>query len=494
MFSISGIILNHRQLFSSVDIDRKYIPKVYRYQNWNLAAVKASLKTGNDSNLVYGNTGIWMTAEDFRNFTDFNQGFPEGMDNRKIHTMARTGDGTLYAGTLFGLYQRGKGDPRWMKVDLPVEEERVVKVLFLRDTLWVMTRSNLLFTTVNSSFTAFTRLKLPEGTDTDHKVGLFRTLWVIHSGEIYREAGKLFVDFVALVFIFLTFTGLIYFLTPYVLKRMRERLKSRWKRFNRGSLRWHNILGSWLIVVLILTTLTGMFLRPPLLITIAETRVGKIPFTLLDDPNPWNDKLRDLIWDEDKHRFMLATSEGIYYSGDNFRSHLIPFQVQPPVSVMGINVFEQKDSLTFLVGSFSGLYLWQPESGMIYDYIAQQPYDPGSSKGIPFGEFSIAGYLKKDDGQEIVFDYARGALFSSTHAEDTVGFPPMPPDVVKAGPMSLWNLALEFHTCRIYAAGIGDFYILLIPLFGLGILFVLVTGFFSWYLKRRLIKKSTENQ
>jgi hypothetical protein len=42
-----------------------------------------------------------------------------------------------------------------------------------------------------------------------------------------------------------------------------------------------------------------MFLRPPLLITIANARVGKIPWSVLDTPNPWEDKLRAVIFDEE---------------------------------------------------------------------------------------------------------------------------------------------------------------------------------------------------
>jgi hypothetical protein len=61
----------------------------------------------------------------------------------------------------------------------------------------------------------------------------------------------------------------------------------------------------------------------------------------------------------------------------------------------------------------------------------------------------------------------------------------IPYSILDKAPMSLWNLCLEIHTCRIYEPLIGLLYVLLIPLFGLGIMFVLVTGFFSWYLGRR---------
>lgn len=490
-FATSGIILNHRQWFSGTDIGRKYIPEDYRYRNWNLASVKGSLSIGRDSVLVYGNIGVWLTDKEYSHFIDFNAGFPEGIDNRKINSLEITEDGALFAGTLFGLYKLPKHGRIWEEVALPVSEERVVKILVRQDSLLVMTRSNLLVASLPAETLKFSKILLPAGDDYDNTIGLFRTLWVIHSGEIYGIAGRLLVDLVGLVFIFLTFTGLIYFITPYLLKRMKAAMKSRWKRFNRGSLRWHNITGSWLILFLVLTTLTGMFLRPPLLIPIAAVQVGKIPMTLLDDANPWSDKLRDLVYDDQRNRYLLATSDGIYFSDDHFHSTLHHFPVQPPVSVMGINVFKKKDSISYLVGSFSGLYLWQPNNSSMIDYITREPVDQAKGQGKPFGNFSVAGYIMKEDGQEIVFDYSSGAFYSEKPGvASSAVFAAMPASIIAESPMSLWNLALEFHTCRIYSAGIGDFYILLIPLLGLGILFVLVTGFFSWYLKRVTVRKT----
>ena len=35
LFCVSGIILNHRQLFSDCQISRGWLPETYRYRNWN---------------------------------------------------------------------------------------------------------------------------------------------------------------------------------------------------------------------------------------------------------------------------------------------------------------------------------------------------------------------------------------------------------------------------------------------------------------------------
>ncbi|HRY31587.1 MAG TPA: PepSY-associated TM helix domain-containing protein [Bacteroidales bacterium] len=484
LFSLSGIVLNHRSFFSGADVSRRLIPETYRYKNWNLAAVRGGLSWKPDSLLVYGNIGIWLIDSNLTKFKDFNQGFPEGIDKRKISSLAKTADGGLYAGTLFGLYRYVPEAGSWQEVSLPVDEKRVVKVLFSGGTLWVMTRSYLM-RSVGAGLPRFEMVHIGAPPGDDGRVSLFRTLWVIHSGEIYGMAGRLLVDFIGFVFIFLTLTGLVYFVTPYTVKNLSAKLKSRWKRFNRWSLRWHNITGSWLILLLILTAATGIFLRPPLLIAIGDSRIGKIPFSVLANPNPWQDKLRDLVYDDSSRHFMLATSEGIFRIDPEFRGSPEYFSFQPPVSVMGINVFEPLDEGSWLIGSFSGLYRWNPQTRILRDHVNGAVVDAAALSGSPFGGLAVAGYLQTPSGTEVVFDYGKGAMFRNTKGGISSEFPSMPSEIIEKSPMSLWNLALEFHTCRIYGVWIGDFYILLIPLFGLGILFILVTGFFSWYYGRK---------
>jgi len=518
LFAISGIILNHRDLLSGIDVSRKLLPPEYRHHNWNLAAIRGGVPWGSDSLLVYGNIGTWLTDHSFSGFSDLNAGFPKGIDNRKIASVSVDPVTGIHAGTLFGLYRFDLRKRAWEKIHLPVNEERIVKVLAKGDSLLVMTRSHLLISRVHNAGRAlhnpgepfpgvkgskspeitlgsvFTVIRIPAGAGDDGKTGLFRTLWVIHSGEIYGLAGKLIVDAVGVIFIILSVTGLIYFFVPYRLKRLTDSIRrSRLKRLNRNTLRWHNSVGSWAILLLILTTLTGMFLRPPLLIPIANSRVEKIPYTELDDPNPWFDRFRDLLWDETENRWLVASSEGVYQADPSFSMPLKPFPVQPPVSVMGINVFQQVDSSRFLVGSFSGIYLWEPKTGRITDYFTKMPWQPSGGRGAPFGELSVAGYLNPTPGPspegegrntgagEYLFDYQGGAILLKGDGR----FPEMPESVLRESPISLWNTALEIHTGRIFEPLLGPLYILVVPVVGLFTLEISVVGFLAWWVARR---------
>jgi hypothetical protein len=488
-FAVSGIILNHRGLLSSLDVNRKLLPENYRYRNWNLSSVKGQVKISSDSIVVYGNIGAWLTDSTYRNFKDLNAGFPEGIDNRKVSSVSFSRVSGLFAGTLFGLFRFDPDASRWRQVDLPVTEKRIVKVLPVGDTLLVMTRSHLIRYTSSDGFRQAQVLPVPTGEDDDGKTGLFKTLWVIHSGEVYGTIGKLIVDLVGIAFIVICITGFIYFIVPYFLKRIKEESRNRLRRFNLFSLKWHNRLGSWLVLVLLLTTLTGMFLRPPLLIPIANSRVGKIPYTEMDDPNPWFDRFRDVIYDDSLHRYLFATSEGICYSDDEMQSKLKRFPVQPPVSVMGINVFEKAHSGEYLVASFSGIFHWRPAENLVTDGISGVPYMETGQEGPPFGAVTVAGYMKTSDTTDLIFDYAGGTMALNGRNP----LPSMPHEILEASPISLWNTCLEVHTGRIFEPLLGNFYILVVSVVGLFTVFIIITGFFSWFLawKKKRVRTMT---
>jgi hypothetical protein len=359
------------------------------------------------------------------------------------------------------------------------------------DTLYILTRSHLLRGKFTHSLFFATEIPLPKPVDFNNKASLFRTLWVIHSGEILGIAGKLFSDLMAAALVFLTITGIILWLFPGIIKKRKKKKiasKNHIKSM-KWSLKWHNKLGFILFIFLLISTITGMFLRPPLLIPIAGKRVLKIPYTMLDDQNVWHDKLRAGVFDAAHNRIVLSTSEGFYISDDNFTTELKTFSTEPPVSVMGINAFEYIDGGGFLVGSFSGMFTWFPGAEYIANAITGQKHKPESKAGKPIGEDVISGLVWTPDGLPFYFDYANG----STAWKHEQEFPEMPEHVREATPMSIWNLALEVHTARIYGAIIGDFYILIVPLAGLSLLLILITGLWM-YLKKFRNRRSPKPQ
>ncbi|HWS01530.1 MAG TPA: PepSY domain-containing protein [Prolixibacteraceae bacterium] len=475
LFAVSGIILNHRNIISSVDISRNLMPPGYQYKNWNLSGVRSSVVIGNDSLLLYGNIGVWLTTNDLSDFQDFNNGFPDGIDRRKIYAIVKFRN-LLVAGTHSGLFYNSLHSNKWVQYPMMAGQERISDLAVKGDTLLILTRDFLFRTT---DMVHLKQADLPPPIGYERKISLFLTLWELHSGELFGFAGKLFVDLLGFVLIFLSLTGLLHFLFPKWISRLKQNRKSyagplAMKKLN---IKWHNLIGYIFAAFLVINTTAGMFLRPPLLIPIASTVTGILPYTHLDTDNPWHDKLRRITWNEAMNRYLLYTSDGFFMADDKLSGNLVPVPDQPPVSIMGCNVLEPLDQYNYLVGSFSGLFSWNPATGVVLDYFTGVPAGTPRGIGRPVGQNMVAGFIRDGNGRNFWFDYNQGAIA----ADGGIPFPAMPEVILKHTPISLWNAALEVHTGRIFEHLVGPFYLLYVPLTGLILLIVLISGFLIWW-------------
>jgi len=474
LWAFSGIILNHRELFSSIQISRSLLPAEYHFNNWNNASVRSALELENGKMFIYGAIGIWQTDTTFEEFFPYMNGLPEGVDQARTMKLVKATDGKIFAATQSGLYALDATSDRWTNIVLNIKDKRVVDLAIRKDTLFAMTRSEIFVYNIGETIDLIKTIQLSDASNDDGKIGLFRTLWVIHSGEIFGLPGKLIVDFMAFVLIFLIITGYIYFFFPrWIKNRRKQNLESKnHVKAIRFSVKWHNKVGVWTVFFLLITVFTGIFLRPPLLIAIASQRISKIPFTVLNHTNSWHDQLRALVWDESSKGWIIGTADGLFLVDASFSTVPVQIENTPPLSVMGINVLQAISEDDFLVGSFNGLFLWNPEKEVIIDYITGEIPVQKSSAGSPLGHYLIAGMINQG-GKEYVFEYNKGLL----HHEI-----PMP-EVLQQTPMPLWNLALEVHTTRIFQSLIGVYYILIIPLFGLLTLLILLSGLVIWLKK-----------
>jgi len=476
LFAISGILMNHRQTIARIDINRKYLPKNYQLRNWNLASVKGVRTISDDSIIFYGGVGIWLTNSNIDNWIPLMDGIPEGSDFRKTFDLEVTPNGML-AATRFGLYWLGKGENHWVKLHLPPNDQFCTSVELIDSNIYITTRNSIY---CSSCLTLqFTPIDVKTPLGAKKEISTFKLFWNIHSGEILGIPGRLIADLAALAMIFLSITGIIYFISPKLIKKYHERFRfRRLKRTTRFSYKWHLKLGAIATILLIVSGLTGIFLRPPFLLSIAN---GSITLNnSVTNKYYWHDKLRDIRFDPHRKRFILATSDGLYYCTD-FSEPLTKFPVQPPISVMGINVLEPLDSGFYLVGSFSGLYRWDPDTGKTFNYLTGNLHSNSHGLRKPLGENVVSGYALIS-GLEYSFDYDKGMV--ALHHDKPL--PPMPLTVANSFKFPLWNLAQEFHTGRIFSFMLGDFYILVVPLTGISLVLVVVSGFLMWYKRKNL--------
>lgn len=482
MSAVSGIFLNHRRAISSVDISRSILSKEYRYANWNNGSVKASLSLSPDSILIYGNNGIWLTDANHQSFSSFKNGIKAGADNYTVGSMVKNENGDVFAATTFDLYKLDRSTGVWQNLSHLIDtKERYTSLVATGDSLVLMTRSHIYV--ARSPFTTFARQELMAPQDYKKEATLFRTMWTLHSGELFGVAGKIFVDILGLLTTILCVSGLLLTFCPKIIKRKNRSGKdsSGSIALFKGSLKWHNKVGAWFFVFLLIVCVTGMFLRPPLLISIIKGKTKPLPGTILNSDNPWFDKLRCLCYDEYNGDWVLYSSGG-FFTLETLESIPVKLKDAPPVSVMGVTVLEQQDSVRWVVGSFSGIYQWNRMTGRSTDYFTGEQVVQKRSEPPVFSN-AISGYSSAFAGKNIVFGYSSGAI--SKEGEET--FAVMPAEFGE-GNISLWHLCLEIHVGRIYEPLLGSILSsMYVFIWGSLFLIVLITGYLI-YSKRN--KKS----
>ena len=502
IFALSGIVLNHRVALSEVDVPRSVLPPEYRMEHWNLGAVKGTLRVSSDSILLYGENGLWLTDSSRACFSRFERGMRSGADNRLVANVVRTHSGQLFAVTTFDAYQWNHSTQSWQRLtERFAPSDRMTDAAVKGDTLVLQSRSELFLAT--APYTHFERIYLKAPTNAPLGRFTFRTLWMLHSGELFGAWAQYFVDFLGVILIVLCLTGVVLAFFPKLLKRQRRRQpegKSVLRRVFKFSLQLHNKLGVYLLAFLLLLTVTGMFLRPPLLVAIARLRHQPLALTHEHNPNPWWDNLRMIRYDRHHHRWLLQTPFG-FFTTSNLHSAPTKLDHEPPVGFMGTNVLQQEDADHWIAGSFSGLYRWNARTGESWNLYTGQRYVAPKHQGIPDFTYSVSGYSTDLGARPVVFDYNRGAEYALGGAKkaatdddrqefvcyERADFSVMP-EQVQDGRLSLWRVALETHTGRIYTFLPNIVIQLFIFLSGTFLLTVLISGFIVWRRFHRFAK------
>lgn len=523
VFCVSGIILNHREVFSDCEVSRKWLPASYHVKNFNNGVVKGtvvkksaahSLSSENcDSVLAYGCAGVFLTDSRLSTWQDFNAGLPESIDERNVRHVVKAKDGSLWCAALRDVYRYDENSHRWKKVELPGNEERIMDVALAKDSMTVvaLTRSRV-FTIVpfvqygeivkigkSSSETYRVESKIiPAPKKYEPKTTLFKLVWHLHSGEFFGLPGKLVVDAIALVLIVLSITGILLFILPYGIRRAKKlAAKARMKRLGKQfawNMKWHNKIGYVTIVLTLWIAITGMCLRPPLMVPLV---LSKLPQAVGEDGNVWQDKLRAIRWDAVQGDWLVSTSEGFLRVDEDFSQapKMLPDDECPKLSPMGVTVWESDGKGGWIVGSFRGIYRWNPVNhslNQILDYFTGKPSEETSM--IPISDNLVCGYSEDFlGGKPLVFDFAKGVEDAKGQAVALCNDEPktsrneesMSDLICETAPMSLWNVALELHVGRCYSPFLGPLSDLFVFLSGLLITLVLLSGYIISHRRRK---------
>lgn len=545
VFCVSGIILNHREAFSGCEVSRKWLPASYHVKNFNNGIVKGTVVKNSgslaisegfsDSILVYGCAGVFLTDYQLSTWQDFNAGLPKSIDERNVRHLVQAKDGSLWCAALRDVYRYDENARQWKKVELPGNEERIMDVALGKNSIQVvaLTRSRIFeitpiasnidvsespssldssakgevsekspdifekksggFSEKVGTFLGKYRVEakiIPAPKNYEPKTTLFKLVWHLHSGEFFGLPGKLVVDAIALVLIVLSITGIILFILPYGIRRAKKLAgKARMKRLGKQfawNMKWHNKIGYVTIVLTLWIAITGMCLRPPLMVPLV---LSKLPQTVGEDGNVWQDKLRAIRWDAVQGDWLVSTSDGFLRVDEDFAKapKMLPADECPKLSPMGVTVWESDGKGGWIVGSFRGMYRWNPvnHKSQILDYFTNEPCVETSM--IPISDNLICGYSEDlFDREPMVFDFAKGVEDAKGQVINILDEKDAMSDLIcETAPMSLWNIALELHVGRCYSPFLGPLSDLFVFLSGLLITLVLLSGYIISHRRRK---------
>ena len=113
---------------------------------------------------------------------------------------------------------------------------------------------------------------------------------------------------------------------------------------------------------------------------------------------------------------------------------------------MGLNVLQQNKDGKWYCGSFHGVFILGYVKGATVDYSTGKA--ALKNAGAPFGKKAIAGMSQDFSDTPVIAEYNEGTDFAPQ------------PAYMNQLPMSLWNVALEAHSGRIFIGSIaGIFYL-----------------------------------
>ena len=517
-------------------------------------SVHANSSESPDSVLVYGCAGVFLTDSQLSTWQDFNRGLPASIDERNVRHLVQARDGSLWCAALRDVYRYDENSQGWKKVELPGNEERIMDVALGKNSIQVvaLTRSRIFeitpiasnidvsespsslassakggvsekspdifekksggFSEKVGTFLGKYRVEakiIPAPKNYEPKTTLFKLVWHLHSGEFFGLPGKLVVDAIALVLIVLSITGIILFILPYGIRRAKKvkseerrvknslAAKARMKRLGKQfawNMKWHNKIGYVTIVLTLWIAITGMCLRPPLMVPLV---LSKLPQAVGADGNVWQDKLRAIRWDAVQGDWLVSTSDGFLRVDEDFAKvpKMLPADECPKLSPMGVTVWESDGKGGWIVGSFRGIYRWNPVNhslNQILDYFTGKPSVETSM--IPISDNLVCGYSEDFlGGKPLVFDFANGVEDAKGQAVDlcndeaktSKNEESMSDLICETAPMSLWNVALELHVGRCYSPFLGPLSDLFVFLSGLLITLVLLSGYIISHRRRK---------
>lgn len=476
--SISGIILNHPHLTASINMPAWLIPGEYDVKNWNRSSIIGAVRSKDGRLFLYGKKGVWQVTSE-KTVENLGEGFPKAALYKKTNhlvLLTRGKDSSLLAATDGGLYFTHLNDPVWRKVDLPGPSEKLKKILQIGSQLVVVGESNFYQGQFSANdFPSFKKVT-PNRFEQEKRVTLVQLFFDLHDGKIWGLWGQLLMDLMGLIIIFASVTGFYVWFWPWRKRKIHTiQFKSKVINRLRSWNKWHIKVGAVVAVFFLILAATGLFMRPPFLVAIAEKSTPAKYYPGKLSSNPWEHKILNALYDAQRQRIVIAASDGLWAGDAKLSKPFRKIELNVPIFVMGPTHFEVMDNGHYRVASFSGIFDYDPDKKLAINILTGKRAEKVST--VRPAEIMVTGYFETMDGSKWITAHEQGIC-------DLQGKPvvlwPVPTTMNEQHTLSLWNYMFEMHNGRLFKFVLGNFYILLIPLGSIGFLLLTLCGLFDW--------------
>ncbi len=476
--SISGIILNHPHWTAQINVPAWLIPGHYDISNWNRSSIIGAVQRKDGTLFLYGKKGVWQVKKE-DSVKYLGQGFPHAAMYKKTNhliLLPQGHDSLLIAATDGGLYFAHLQNMVWKKVELPGPSEKLKKILSIGKRLLVIGESNFYQGQFSTDHSLSFQKVTPDRFEQERKVTLVQLFFDLHDGKVWGLWGRLLMDLMGIIIIFASVTGFYVWFWPWRTKKVRK-IQFKPKAINRlrNWNKWHIKVGAVVAVFFLILAGTGLFMRPPFLVAIAEKSVEAKYYPGKLSPNPWEHKILNALYDAQRQRLVIAASDGLWAGDIKLNKPFRKIELNVPIFVMGPTHFEALPNGHYRVASFNGIFDYDPDKNQAINLLTGRKAEKVSS--VRPADIMVTGFFETKDGSQWITAHEQGIC---NMQGKQVQLWPVPKSMNDQHTISLWNYMFEMHNGRLFKFILGNFYILIIPLGSIGFLLITFCGLFDW--------------
>lgn len=465
--SITGIIINHPYLFANFSVPASWLDKgnLKRFTWRGMIFSKKNPLEG----FAYGDSGILKTVDGGRRFSPFMKGLPHSIKPRKVHCLyLDEANNLLFAGTESGIYICDLKKEIWRGLMFEGKGETILDIFPFKHDLLAISHSHFYLAKNRFPF-GFKRITLKIDKKINNRSTISDFLLSIHHGLIFGLLGKLLIDLVGIVLLFLSVSAIYFWYFPHIKCILQGRKRISLYKFLR---KYHSKLGIWTVIPILLVSITGFFVSFPPMRFILAYPLGFNPKDILNR-NPWKENIEKALYNPDTEKVLILTKDGLMEWDGDLKSPCKKVSMKMPPRFMETSVFRYNLSdKTYLIGSFSGLYKIDPLAGKVVNYLFQKTGRRKTAR--------IFGYFKKPNGDEYYCDCKKGIITINGNNLIT-----MPEGISKTSIVSLWDFCYELHCGRIFKFILGQNSWLIALIGSLSLIFTGITGTYNWFYRRR---------